>query len=58
MLALNVQIKNVSKHELSETEFSKEILECNYYLLVAVVVSDVSDAKVMSSTVVVIFAVN
>ena len=49
LLPLNVHIKNVLKHH--EIEFS--IMQL-HYLLVVVVVSDV---KVMSSTVVVIFAI-
>ena len=54
LLALNVQIKNVLKHDRNRVwhiDFRMQI----HYLLVVVVVSDV---KVMSSTVAVIFAVN
>ena len=57
LLALNVQIKNILKHDrnrVSHVDFRMQL----HYLLVVVVVSDVSDVKVMSSTVAVIFAVN
>jgi len=54
LLALNVQIKNVLKNE--QKEFSVIAFRMQlHYLLVVVVVSDV---KVMSSTVAVIFVVN
>ena len=52
-----MQIKNVLIHDqkrVQHVEFRMQL----HYLLVVVVVSDVSDIKVMSSTVAVIFAVN
>ena len=48
-----MQIKNVLKHEFS-IYFRMQL----HYLLVVVALSDVSDVKVMSSAVAVIFAVN
>ena len=54
LLALNVQIKNVLKNEQKEFNVIAFRMQL-HHLLVVVVVSDV---KVMSSTVAVIFAVN
>jgi len=51
-----VQIKNVLKHDRNRVQHIDFRMQL-YYLLV-VVVSDVSNVKVMSSTVAVIFAVN
>jgi len=54
LLALNVQIKNILKHDRNRVSHVDFIMQL-HYLLVVVVVSDV---KVMSCTVAVIFAVN
>ena len=54
---INVQIKNVLKHDRKRVQHIAFRMQL-HYLLVVVVVSDVSDVKVMSSTVAVIFAVN
>ena len=48
------RFKTRPKQSLAYTDFRTQLR----YLLVVVVVSDVSDVKVMSSTVAVIFAVN
>jgi len=53
LLALNVQIKNVLKHDRNRVYHTDFVIQL-HYLLVVIVVSDV---KVMSSTVTVIFAV-
>jgi len=53
LLPLNLQMNNVSN--MTETEFSIQILE--HYLVVVVVDNDISEVKVMSSTVTVTFPI-
>ena len=52
-----MQIKNILKHDQKRVKYVEFTTQL-HYLLVVVVVNDVSDVKVMSSTVAVIFAVN
>jgi len=52
-----VQIKNILKHDrksVQQVDFRMQL----HYSLVVVVVSDIGDVKVISSTVAVIFAAN
>ena len=53
-----MHIKNVLKHDRHRVVWRIDFRMQLHYLLIVIVVSDISDVKVMSSTVVVTFAVN